>query len=150
MKQPKILIVDDSNVMCQFLALYLSNKYETTACTDSLEALQMVKDGARFDLIVTDLNMPKLNGEQLIQSIHAVHPNVPILVVSASKESRQKLQALKAGAGDFLAKPFHPGELDWRIGKLLTKPVKEKTGRWWEFWHTGRSTQAATAVVEYQ
>lgn len=143
MKQPKVLIVDDSNVMCQFLALYLSNKYETTACTDSREALQMVKDGAHFDLIVTDLNMPNLPGEPFIKAVHEIQQGVPVLVVSASKDSRQKLQALKAGAGDFLAKPFHPGELDWRISKLLTKPAEKKSARWWEFWQAS----PAEAVV---
>ena len=138
MQQPKILIVDDSNVMCQFLALYLSSKYDTTACTDSLDALQLVKDGVLFDLIVTDLNMPKVSGEQLIKAIHATYPSLPVLVVSASKDSRQKMQALKAGADDYLTKPFHPSELDWRISKLLAKPSKEKKASWWDFWQPVR------------
>lgn len=119
--KPTVLIVDDSPMMCRFLGLFLEKKFDVMSYTDSVEALALIEDGFSPDLIVTDLNMPGINGFELIKALRLALPQVPVLVVSGAKESSERIKSLKAGADDFLMKPFHPAELDVRVSKLIAK-----------------------------
>jgi len=118
MEKPNLLLVDDCAIMCKFYTLFLSKKYNTQTCTDPLAALTLVQNGFKPDLIVSDLNMPMLNGVGLILSIRKFLPKTPILVVSVNT-GLGKAQAMEAGATDFLAKPVDPAQLSEAIGRLL-------------------------------
>lgn len=122
-QKPTVLIVDDSAIMCRFLGLFLEKKFDVMSYTDSIEALALIENGFAPDLIVTDLNMPGLNGIELIKSLRKALPETPVLVVSGAKESSDRIKSFKAGADDFLMKPFHPAELDVRVSKLIEKGV---------------------------
>lgn len=119
--KPTVLIVDDSPMMCRFLGLFLEKKFDILSYTDSKEALAWIEDGFTPDLIVTDLDMPGMNGLELIRTLRAAFPNLPIMVVSGSKNSNDRIEALEAGADDFLLKPFHPSELELRVKKLIER-----------------------------
>ena len=124
-QKPKVLIVDDSPMMCRYLGLFLEKKFEVVSYTDSVEALTLVMSGFQPDLIVTDLDMPGLNGIALIQAIRQALPHVPLLVVSGSKQSTDRIKALSVGADDLLTKPFHPMELDVRLNKLIERSEQQ-------------------------
>ncbi len=119
MQKPTILLVDDSPMMTQFLGIFLSKKYAVETKNNPYHVLQEIQAGNHPDLIVTDLDMPELNGKDLIKKIKEQLPHTPIIVVSAVKESKQRIKCLELGAADFLSKPFHPAELEARISKLL-------------------------------
>ena len=122
MQKLTIFIVDDSPVMCRFLALFLEKKYEVISFSDSTEALQSIQNREYQPVaIVTDLDMPNLSGLEFIQGVRQVHATTPILVVSGMKESETRIKSLEMGADDFITKPFHPAELDTRIGKLILR-----------------------------
>lgn len=125
-QKPTVLIVDDSPMMCHYLGLFLEQKFEILTYTDSLEALALVVNGFQPDLIVTDLDMPGLNGIALIKAIRQALPDVPLLVVSGSKASADRIQALSVGADDLMTKPFHPRELDVRLNKLIERSEQQK------------------------
>lgn len=116
-----LLIVDDAPVMSRFLALFLSQKYEVSTCENAAEALQLLDGGIRPDLIISDLDMPGIGGFSFLRSCRQRYPAMPLIVVSGLKESKHRIEALHAGADDFLSKPFHPAELDVRISKMLEK-----------------------------
>jgi DNA-binding response OmpR family regulator len=120
-QKPTVLIVDDSPMMCSYLGLFLEKRFEVLTYTDSVEALTLVMSGFQPDLIVTDLDMPGLNGIALIQAIRKALPNVPLLVVSGAKDSSERIKALSVGADDLMSKPFHPSELDVRLNKLIER-----------------------------
>lgn len=120
-QKPTVLIVDDSPMMCRYLGLFLEKRYEVFTYTDSVKALTLVMSGFQPDLIVTDLDMPGLNGIALIQAIRKALPSVPLLVVSGAKESSERIKALSVGADDLISKPFHPSELDVRLNKLIER-----------------------------
>ena len=120
-QKPTVLIVDDSPMMCRYLGLFLEKRYEVLTYTSSVEALTLVMGGFQPNLIVTDLDMPGLNGIALIQAIRKALPDVPLLVVSGAKESSERIKALNVGADDLISKPFHPAELDVRLNKLIEK-----------------------------
>lgn len=125
MEKTQVLIVDDSTLMCQFLTLFLEKKFEVKAFTSPIKALQSIYNGAMPEVILTDLNMPELDGEEFIKTVRHTLPHVPILVVSGMKGSSDRIRSFEAGADDFLLKPFHPAELDVRLKKLLTKKEKK-------------------------
>jgi DNA-binding response OmpR family regulator len=124
MQKPMILLVDDSPMMTQFLGIFLSKKYTVETKNNPYHVLEEIKSGKRPDLIVTDLDMPELNGKDLIKEIKALLPNTPVIVVSAVKESKQRITCLELGATDFLSKPFHPAELEVRINKALSEKAE--------------------------
>ncbi len=121
MHKPTVLIVDDCEMMRQFLALFLSKKYETTVAESAEEALRLIESGYRPQVVVTDLDLPEMSGAEMTRALRRRMPNTPIIALSGAKESRFRLEVLAAGADDFLAKPFHPAELGFRIFKLLER-----------------------------
>jgi len=121
MQKPSILLIDDSLMMRRFIALYLSGKYQVTDCATAEEAIRLVKNGFRPQLVISDLDLPGMSGMELIGHFQSSLPATPLIIVSGAKESKTRIEALALGADDFLTKPFHPAELDARIGKLLRR-----------------------------
>lgn len=119
MHKQTVLIIEDSEIMCSFYALFLAKQYEVVPFTNPLEALEAVQNGFRPDMIITDMNMPHLNGAPLIRAFRAEMQETPILVVSADSSKTRIKEAELAGCDDYLTKPFHPAELSRRIGLLL-------------------------------
>ncbi len=121
MQKPTIFIIDDSPMMTQFLSIFFEKKYNVVAYQNPLNALEDITQGVTPDLVVTDFEMPELSGLDFIKSMRKGAFNIPTIVVSGLRESKCRLSCLEAGAADFMAKPFHPTELGFRIQKQLDK-----------------------------
>ncbi|HKC59360.1 MAG TPA: sigma-54 dependent transcriptional regulator [Myxococcales bacterium] len=113
----RVLVVDDEQSLRKVLAATLQREgYEVTVCGDGEEAIAALeRDGA--DVVVTDLVMPRMDGLTLLRKVVARHPDVPVIVVTAHGRIDSAVEAMKAGAFDFLAKPFDHGELKAIIAK---------------------------------
>ena len=122
MKQ-KILLVDDKGEFRRLLSVFLADKYEVYTAGDGLEALAALQGGIEPDVIVTDLMMPELDGKMLISQLKAsgAFQHIPVLVLSGIDQSGERIQMLRAGAYDFMVKPFNPEELIIRIESSLKK-----------------------------
>ena len=113
----KILIADDDPQILRALRITLSARgYEVDTAADGREALKLATDG-HPDIIVLDLGMPGLTGIEVIEAVRA-WSTVPILVVSGRSDSLDKVEALDAGADDYVTKPFAADELLARIRAL--------------------------------
>ena len=116
----KVLIVDDqeSNVLLLEEMLREAGYACVTSTTDPRAVVALHRDN-RYDLILLDLQMPGLDGFQVMQGLKTVEPDgyLPVLVVTA--QPAHKLQALQAGAKDFVAKPFDVLEVKTRIHNML-------------------------------
>ncbi len=113
-----ILIVDDDKRLRELLKDYLSEKkFDVYLCQDFLEAKEVLSF-VLFDLIILDRMMPSGDGINLIEFIKA-NSNSPVILLTAMGEDQNKIDGLKTGADDYLAKPFEPEELYLRIGNLL-------------------------------
>ena len=113
-----ILIVDDDKRLRELLKDYLSEKkFDVYLCQDFLEAKEVLSF-VLFDLIILDRMMPSGDGINLIEFIKA-NSNSPVILLTAMGEYQNKIDGLKTGADDYLAKPFEPEELYLRIGNLL-------------------------------
>ena len=113
----KILIADDDPQILRALRITLSARgYDVITASDGREALRLAADG-HPDIIVLDLGMPGLTGIQVIEGVRGWSA-VPILVVSGRSDSLDKVEALDAGADDYVTKPFAADELLARIRAL--------------------------------
>ena len=113
-----ILIIDDDKRLRELLEDYLlEKKFFVYLCDDFISAKEIL-EYFLFDLIIIDRMMPTGDGIDLIKIIKEKNPT-PIIMLTAMGESANKIEGLKFGADDYLAKPFEPEELYLRIVKLL-------------------------------
>src|SRR5919201_2140594 len=113
----RVLVVDDELSLRKILAATLQREgYEVQVASDGEEALSALdRDGA--DVVVTDLVMPKMDGLSLLRKVVVSHPDVPVIVVTAHGRIDSAVEAMKAGAFDFVTKPFEHAELKAIIAK---------------------------------
>ena len=120
----KILIVDDDQNVQRLLQYTLKQEgYDVIVAADGAEGFRLWGAEAP-DLILLDVALPKLDGYQVATKIRAEEEppsHVPIIMLTAEREVEQKVRGLRAGADDYLIKPFHPAELLARIKSLLAR-----------------------------
>jgi two-component system KDP operon response regulator KdpE len=120
---PHILVVDDEAQITRVLRTSLSAQgYDIRIANSGEMALEIMKDWSP-NLIITDLSMPSINGIQLCREVRAVS-QVPILVLSVRDKEQQKVEALDAGADDYITKPFSMNELLARVRANLRRLPK--------------------------
>ncbi|MCL6274717.1 response regulator transcription factor [Muricauda sp. 2012CJ35-5] len=119
----KILVVDDKQSLSELVSQFLGQSYQVTTMEDGMAALTWMQEGNIPDLVITDLEMPNMDGFELIEKIKesGYFSNIPIIVLSCRDSSSDRIQCLKLGADDYLVKPFNPEELLIRVEKLLIR-----------------------------
>ena len=118
-----LLIVDDEPAIRLILEHYFASEYDVVLTANGQEAMSWLRAGNAADAIVADYEMPLLNGLEFIRELRAspLHEHVPLLMLSGTDETSKKILCLKAGADDYLVKPFNPEELEIRIQKVLSR-----------------------------
>jgi two-component system, OmpR family, KDP operon response regulator KdpE len=122
----RILVVDDESQITRVLRTSLSSQgYDIRVANDGETALEILKDWTA-DLVITDLSMPNMDGLELCRRLRA-KSQVPIIVLSVRGEERTKVDALDAGADDYVTKPFGINELVARVRANLRRiPVQQE------------------------
>ncbi len=121
MASERILIVDDEDGMRRLLGRVLTREgYETSTVGSGAEALRLVAN-ERFDLVVTDIKMPEMDGLQLLEELKEFEPSLPIIVMTAYGTIENAVQALRFGAYDYIAKPFETDEIKLTVAKALER-----------------------------
>ncbi len=117
----KILIVDDERSMQDVLSIMLKRAgYGVTVASDGEEAIGHVKKEI-FDLVITDLKMPKVGGLEVLRAVKEVSPDTVVLVITAFASTESAVEAMKLGAYDYLTKPFQIDEVQLIIRNALEK-----------------------------
>lgn len=118
-KAKLILVVDDKkNIRLLLNELLSSMGYRVLQAEDGKEAIGLVEIGS-IDLVITDLKMPVMDGIQLTRAIRRTRPDLPIIVYSAHRFIDTAPAALRAGANEYLAKPFLRTKVEQAVGRLL-------------------------------
>ncbi|MCU0580653.1 MAG: sigma-54 dependent transcriptional regulator [Desulfobacterota bacterium] len=118
-EQPKILIVDDEQIVRESLANWLQEDgYRIAVAADGSEALQKIKEFP-FHIVLLDLKMPGLDGIQVLQAIKKDFPDTEVILMTAYGSVHTAVEAIKAGAYDYIVKPFDPEEVGLLIKKIL-------------------------------
>ena len=117
----KILIAeDDANIRLGLVATLESEGYAVTAASDGAQALKLFPQ-EKFDLVLLDVMMPKVNGYDVCRELRAKGTRVPVLFLTAKGEEIDKVVGLKLGADDYVTKPFGVHELLARVEALLRR-----------------------------
>ena len=120
----KILVIEDEKSISHFISTVLNNNgYEAMQAQTGEEALSMISSHCP-DLIVLDLGLPDMDGLEVLRSVRK-WSSLPIVVVSARNHERDKVEALDAGADDYVTKPFRLAELLARVRALLRRQAAE-------------------------
>lgn len=115
----RILVVDDEAVIVKALMKYLAQEgYDVECASDGSEAVEKCKD-KHFDLLLTDLSMPKMDGIELIRAIKSLLPNICCIVMTAFGSIASAVEAMKGGAFHYITKPFELEDVGHIIEKAL-------------------------------
>lgn len=117
----RILLVEDDELVRLSLALYLRHAdHEIIEAMDGLSALEIMS-GKTFDIVVTDIIMPGMDGVSLLKILHEKHPKLPVIAISGGgRIDQDNFSAQSLGAQAYLGKPFDPEELLWHVDELIT------------------------------
>lgn len=117
----RLLVVEDEAALCDSIAEGLRlDGYEVDTCRDGREALELCGVES-YDLILLDLNLPGLDGMEVLRRLRAEDGETGVLILSARGQIRDKVEGLDAGANDYLTKPFHFEELEARVRSLTRR-----------------------------
>jgi DNA-binding response OmpR family regulator len=122
-----ILIIDDDLAMCQLLKRLLERSYEVTTKNDGMSAMYWLAQGNLPDLIITDLDMPNINGEDFVVNLKnsGYFNEVPFIVITGYSSKDQRLRCMKLGIHDYFEKPFNPKDLLFSIEVVLKHNLKK-------------------------
>jgi len=117
----KILIIDDDKSMRMLLSHVLEHNYVVYSIKSAKEAIGWMHQGNLPDLIITDANMPEMDGIDFVDYIKGslLFSRIPIIILSSLEKSSDRLQFYNRGVDQFIGKPFDPSELESRISYLL-------------------------------
>ena len=116
----KILIVDDEPDMLKLLSMIIREKspYEVTTTNNPVEAIELAKKGG-FDLVISDLKMPGLDGIEIIEAEKRLDEDTPVVIITAYGTVESASEAMLKGGFDFITKPFRKEQILFTIDKAL-------------------------------
>ena len=122
----RILVVEDEKLLCDGIAEDLElEKYTVERCYDGAEAYDLLLSES-FALLILDLNLPGMDGLDLLRAVRAEQPELRVLILSARAQMRDKVLGLDLGADDYLTKPFALEELEARVRTLLRREFVQR------------------------
>lgn len=118
-----LLAIDDEKSILMILDFVFGKKYNVIQKSNGKEALDWMQQGNMPDVIIADLNMPEMNGMEFIEHIRSsgFFREIPLIMLSGNEITADKIKCLKAGADDYLIKPFNPEELEARIDNIFRR-----------------------------
>ncbi len=120
-KKGRILLVEDDRTLSTLVRDILEiNKYEVVLCANGEEGLATFK-AQKFDMLLVDIMMPKMDGITMIKEIRRYDQRIPIIIISAKDMKDDKVEGFRAGADDYVVKPFSTDELLLRIDAILKR-----------------------------
>ncbi len=118
-----LLVIDDEPSTRKILEHFLSTDYKITLKRDGMEAMGWLEQGNEVSLILADLNMPNLNGREFLKALRAsnLFGDIPVIILSGSDQSKDRIDCLNSGADDFMVKPFNPEEVKAKVNAILRR-----------------------------
>ncbi|MDZ7802633.1 sigma-54 dependent transcriptional regulator [Thiohalophilus sp.] len=125
MTASSILVVEDDDALAEALqdTLKLAG-YESVLAANGIEALRAMEQ-QHFDIVVSDINMPKMDGETLLKRLRSQYPDTPVMLMTAYGTIQQAVDAMREGAADYLVKPFEAEVLVNMVGQYIGQPEAE-------------------------
>lgn len=117
----RILILDDKETIAKVLAIYLINDYECVWLQNGLQGMKWLQEGNIPDLIISDIRMPEMRGDDFLEWIKSneLFKHIPVIMLSSEDSTSERVRLLQVGAEDYIVKPFNPMELKIRVKKII-------------------------------
>ena len=117
----KILLVDDKSTIGKVAGVYLGKEYDFTYLEDPIKAIEWLNEGNVPDLIISDIRMPLMMGDEFLRYMknNELFKSIPIVMLSSEESTTERIRLLEEGAEDYILKPFNPLELKIRIKKII-------------------------------
>lgn len=117
----KILLIDDKATIGKVASIYLSKDYDFVYLENPIRAIEWLNEGNIPDLIITDIRMPLMTGDEFLKYMkqNELFKTIPIMVLSSEESTSERIRLLEEGAEDYILKPFNPLELKVRIKKII-------------------------------
>jgi len=116
-----ILVVDNEKSICDFLRIMLEKEgYEVLTARNGEAAAQMIRENL-FDLVLTDIRMPRAGGIDVLETVNAISPATPVVIMTAYASAETAVEAMKKGAYDYISKPFNVDDLQLIIKNAIEK-----------------------------
>jgi len=120
MADPRILVVDDEESMCQYLSILLTKEgYDVATASGGVEALRLM-EAQPFDVVLSDIQMPKLDGIQLLKGLKAIDPELPVIMLTAYASEQSAIDAVNLGAYSYLQKHCKNDEIKVAVRNALS------------------------------
>ena len=155
-KNKKILVVEDSPSVMKLIGTILKEEgYEVDTASDGSQAIKCLEKEV-YNIVLTDLMMPEVGGMELLQKVRNLDEDTPVIILTAYSSIETAVEAMKAGAYDYIAKPFSPDELILKVGRTLQGEdlksenikLKEELGLKYKFKNIVGSSSAMEKVYE--
>ncbi len=122
-----LLIVDDDNLIRDTLHELLSASHECHTADRAEQALAFL-DVETYDVVLTDLSMPGLNGRELLRYVHSKHTNTPVIVISGDVDEGKASEMMNAGAFAYFAKPFNLDDIELAVIRAISRRQELTSG----------------------
>ena len=121
MNRKKVLIVDDKEQIAKILFAYLHKDYECFYMQNPQQTIEWLLRGNMPDLIISDIRMPEMRGDEFLAylKLNELFKQIPVVMLSSEDSTSERIRLLEEGAEDYIVKPFNPQELKIRIEKIL-------------------------------
>ena len=117
----KILVVEDDHDLNRLMRTYLrGDGFDVCACFDGVEALEKLETD-KFDMVLTDIMMPRMDGFELAENIRSIDKSVPIVFMTAKDDKPSKMLGYRLGIDDYIVKPFDLDVLLMKVGAILRR-----------------------------
>jgi two-component system copper resistance phosphate regulon response regulator CusR len=117
----RILIAEDDGALAKFVSQGLEAEHYSVDVFSDGEQARIAADAAEYDVVILDLNLPKLDGVSVLRHLRLKRPSLPVLILTQRTRVEDRVQCLDTGADDYLAKPFSFSELSARIRALVRR-----------------------------
>lgn len=117
----KILIVDDKESIASILSYWLTKDYDLSYFDNPQKAIIALRQGVLPDLIISDIKMPYMRGDEFLNYLKSneLFKTIPVIMLSSEDSTSERIKLLEMGAADYILKPFNPMEIKVRINKVL-------------------------------
>ncbi len=117
----KILVLDDKETIAKVLSIYLASDYDCIWFSNGIEGVKWLQEGNMPDLIISDIRMPEMRGDEFLEWIKSnmLFKHIPVIMLSSEDSTSERIRLLQEGAVDYIVKPFNPMELKIRVKKII-------------------------------
>ena len=123
----QILVIDDDKAICWLLERLLAKSYNVTTMTDGVEGMHWLSNGNIPDLIISDIDMPNLNGFDFMKNLRrsGFYRDIPVVILSGWDNNDQRVKCIDNGAYEYIIKPFDPTDLNCIIEKAIEEAEQQ-------------------------